>query len=228
MAARILLVEDDTGLAVTLRDRLEMHGYEVDSAGDGAAGLAKAAGGGHDLILLDVMLPKKNGFEVCRQLREVGVGTPILMLTARGQTADKVHGLNTGADDYLTKPFEALELMARIEALLRRAGGRRGSAPDTLRFGLAEVDLRKQLATMQGKPVNLSAREFQLLKYLAERRGETATREELLRNVWGMQFVPLTRTVDVHVTWLRQKLEENPKFPRHILTVRGVGYKFVE
>jgi DNA-binding response OmpR family regulator len=220
---RILLVEDEAGLVLTLTDRLEMQGYAVESAADGAAGLEKALANSYDLIILDVMLPQMNGFEVCRKLREHGSMVPILMLTARGQLADKVHGLKTGADDYLTKPFEVMELLARIEALLRRAP--QASVPEALRFGPAEVDFKRGEARVNGAPVNLSAREFQLLRYLAERRGEVVSRAELLKDVWGYTCAPLTRTVDVHITWLRQKLEEDPKHPRHILTLRGAGYK---
>ncbi|MCE5310561.1 MAG: response regulator transcription factor [Acidobacteriales bacterium] len=220
---KILLVEDEAGLVLTLTDRLEMQGYAVESAADGAAGLEKALANSYDLIILDVMLPQMNGFEVCRKLREHGSMVPILMLTARAQLADKVHGLKTGADDYLTKPFEVMELLARLEALLRRAP--QASVPEALRFGPAEVDFKRGEARVNGAPVSLSAREFQLLRYLAERRGEVVSRAELLKDVWGYTCAPLTRTVDVHITWLRQKLEEDPKHPRHILTLRGAGYK---
>jgi len=222
-AKRILLVEDEAGLVMTLTDRLEMHGYAVESAADGSAGVEKAMSGSHDLVILDVMLPGMNGFEVCRKIRERGSMIPILMLTARGQLADKVHGLKTGADDYLTKPFEVMELLARVEALLRRAP--QAALAEALRFGPAEVDFKRGEARVGGTPVNLSAREFQLLRYLAERRGQVVSRAELLKDVWGYSCAPLTRTVDVHITWLRQKLEADPKHPRHILTLRGAGYK---
>ena len=222
-AKRILLVEDEAGLVLTLTDRLEMHGYTVESAADGSAGLEKAMSGSHDLVILDVMLPGMNGFEVCRKIRERGSMIPILMLTARGQLADKVHGLKTGADDYLTKPFEVMELLARVEALLRRAP--QAALAEALCFGPAEVDFTRGEARLSGAPVNLSAREFQLLRYLAERRGQVVSRTELLKDVWGYSCAPLTRTVDVHITWLRQKLEADPKHPRHILTLRGAGYK---
>ncbi len=220
---RILLVEDEAGLVMTLTDRLEIHGYSVESAADGAAGLEKAIAGGYDLLILDVMLPQMNGFEVCRKLRERGSMIPILMLTARGQLADKVHGLKTGADDYLTKPFEVMELLARVEALLRRAP--QATVTEALTFGPAEVDFKRGEARVNGAPVSLSAREFQLLRYLAERRGQVVSRAELLKDVWGYTCAPLTRTVDVHITWLRQKLEADPKHPRYILTLRGTGYK---
>ena len=208
-------------------------GYEVDTAGDGESGLAQATSGAFDLILLDVMLPKRDGFDVCRTLRQRGITTPILMLTARGQVVDRVVGLKLGADDYLTKPFEAMELLARVEALLRRAGqvptavapaGSAGSARYT--FDHVVVDVRKAEVMRDGVPVELSAKEFQLLRYFLEHRGATLSRDELLQEVWGYEHTPSTRTVDVHVAWLRQKLEANPKVPQVIQTVHGLGYKF--
>jgi two-component system alkaline phosphatase synthesis response regulator PhoP len=230
---RLLLVEDEPGLQLTLSDRLMSEGYEVDTAGDGELGLARATAGGFDLIVLDVMLPKRDGFDVCRTLRQRGVTTPILMLTARGQVVDRVVGLKLGADDYLTKPFEAMELLARVEALLRRAGqghapaapaGSAGAARYT--FGEVVVDVRKAEVTRDGATVDLSAKEFQLLRYFLEHRGATLSRDELLQEVWGYEHTPSTRTVDVHVAWLRQKFEVNPKVPQIILTVHGLGYKF--
>jgi two-component system, OmpR family, alkaline phosphatase synthesis response regulator PhoP len=229
---RLLLVEDEPGLQLTLSDRLASEGYQVETAGDGERGLALATAGGFDLVVLDVMLPKRDGFDVCRTLRQRGVTTPILMLTARGQVVDRVVGLKLGADDYLTKPFESMELLARIEALLRRAstasaGGSPGG-PTTTRyaFGDTVVDTRKAEVTRAGAVVELSAKEFQLLHYFLEHRGATISREELLREVWGYDHTPSTRTVDVHVAWLRQKLEPNPKLPQTILTIHGLGYKF--
>lgn len=227
--ARILLVEDEPGLVLTLTDRLSMHGYDMATAQDGETGFHRASEEPFDLIILDVMLPKMSGFDVCRRLRDAGVYTPILLLTARGQLEDKVHGLQIGADDYLTKPFEVMELLARIEALLRRS--RMAVAPPSkqmgvIRFGDAEVNFKTAVVTFQGQPAGLSAREFQLLRFLIEHEGEVVSREELLKQVWGLNHVPITRTVDVHVTWLRQKLEANPKFPQHLLTVRGMGYRF--
>ncbi|MGB9604935.1 MAG: response regulator transcription factor, partial [Bryobacteraceae bacterium] len=195
-------------------------------AGDGEQGLAKASAGGFDLIILDVMLPRLSGFEVCRRLRQAGVETPILMLTARSQVVDKVVGLKTGADDYVTKPFDMMELLARIEALLRRAPARTAKPADSYRFGAVQVDFRRAEVSRDGRPVNLSAREFALLRYLIEHRGAVLSREELLEKVWGYEPGTTTRTVDVHIAWLRQKLEENPKYPQFILTVRGLGYKF--
>jgi len=224
---RVLLVEDEAGLRLTLTDRLASEGYAVDAAVDGEAGLERATAGAYDLILLDVMLPKIDGFAVCRQLRQRGVATPILMLTARGQVVDKVVGLKLGADDYLTKPFETIELMARLEALLRR----RPSAPhpggETYRFGDVVVDFRRAEVTRGGEPIDLSAREFKLLRHFIEHRGATLSRDALLSDVWGYDEMPLTRTVDVHVAGLRQKVEANPKTPEFIVTVHGLGYKFL-
>lgn len=223
---RILLVEDEPGLVLTLADRLTSEGYRVETAADGEQGLAKASAGGFDLIILDVMLPKLSGFELCRRLRHSGVDTPILMLTARGQVVDKVVGLKTGADDYVTKPFDMMELLARVEALLRRAPARAAKPAGSYRFGAVQVDFRRAEVLKDGRPVALSAREYALLRYLIEHRGAVLSREELLANVWGYEPDVTTRTVDVHVAWLRQKLEENPKYPQFILTVRGLGYKF--
>ena len=224
---RVLVVEDEAGLRLTLTDRLTSEGYSVETASDGEAGLAQAARGGYDLIVLDVMLPRMNGFDVCREVRQRGVTTPILMLTARGQVVDRVVGLKLGADDYLTKPFETIELMARLEALLRR----RPSAPlpggDTYRFGEIVVDFRRAEVARGRQAVDLSAREFKLLRHFIEHRGATLSRDALLSDVWGYDEMPLTRTVDVHVAGLRQKLELNPRSPEYILTVHGLGYKFV-
>jgi len=225
-APRVLLVEDEAGLRLTLTDRLGSEGYAVETASDGEAGLACATGGGFDLIVLDVMLPKMNGFDVCREARQRGVTTPILMLTARGQVVDKVVGLKLGADDYLTKPFETIELMARLEALLRRvpSGARPGGGGS--RCGNVVVDLRRVEVTRRGDAVELSAREFKLLRYFIEHRGTALSRDALLAEVWGYDEMPLTRTVDVHVSGLRQKVD-NPKAPEYIVTVHGHGYKFV-
>ncbi|MGD0363665.1 MAG: response regulator transcription factor [Bryobacteraceae bacterium] len=224
MERRILLVEDEPGLVMTLGDRLRGEGHHVESAGDGQTGLDMASGRTYDLIVLDLMLPRKNGMDVCRDLRQRGVPTPILMLTARGQTADKVIGLKIGADDYLTKPFEMPELLARVEALLRRAPAL-GAAGEIYQFGAIRLDVRRTEVTRNGKPVTLSAKEFQLLRYLAEHRGTTVSRETLLSEVWGYGGVTSSRTVDVHIAWLRQKLEEDSHQPQWILTVHGMGYR---
>jgi two-component system alkaline phosphatase synthesis response regulator PhoP len=230
--SKVLLVEDEPGLVMTLTDRLMAEGYEVESATDAPSGLEMAASGSFDAILLDVMLPGGNGVDVCRTLRQRGLQTPILMLTAKGQVVDKVVGLKLGADDYLVKPFEMAELLARIEALLRRSASSNGSTPatmtaDSYKFGDVSVDFRKAEVNKAGQPLDLSAREFKLLKYFVEHRGAALTRDELLNEVWGYNAMPSTRTVDVHVAWLRQKLEDNPRHPQFILTVHGLGYKFV-
>jgi two-component system alkaline phosphatase synthesis response regulator PhoP len=224
---RVLVVEDEAGLRLTLSDRLASEGYAVDLAIDGEAGLADAASGAYDVIVLDVMLPRINGFDVCRELRKRGVTTPILMLTARGQVVDKVVGLKLGADDYLTKPFEAIELMARLEALLRRRPQVPPAGAETFRFGDIHIDFRRAEVTRAGMPLELSAREFKLLRHFIAHRGATLSREALLSDVWGYDETPLTRTVDVHVAGLRQKIEVNPKSPEHLLTIHGLGYKFV-
>jgi len=226
---RVLLVEDEEGLILTLTDRLVSEGVEVVSAKDGEAGFDLAVSEGFDLILLDVMLPKKNGYDVCRDLRQRGVETPILMLTAKGETIDKVLGLKLGADDYLTKPFEVMELLARIEALLRRAPAKsNGHSVDAFRFGDVTVDFKRATVAKEDSKVELSAMEFKLLQYLIENRGLVHSRDHLLDQVWGYDAMPSTRTVDVHIAWLRQKLEENPRRPRFIHTVHGMGYKFAE
>ncbi len=222
---RLLLVEDDPSLVLALSDRLGSDGYRVDCVKDGEAGVQQAMKGTYDLILLDVMLPGKSGFEVCRELRRRGVETRILMLTARAQVSDKVAGLDLGADDYLTKPFEIAELLARIKALLRRSSP--GKQLETFRFGNVEVNFVSAEVTRDGVPVKLSALEFQLLRHLIENEGILMSRNELLDAVWGVDAMPLTRTVDVHISWLRQKLELEPHNPRFIQTVRGLGYKFV-
>ncbi len=222
---RILLVEDEPGLVLTLTDRLTLEGYAVETSADGESGLERAAAGAFDLVLLDVMLPRMNGFDVLRELRRRANETPVIVLTARGQVIDKVVGLKLGADDYVTKPFEMAELLARVEAKLRRAPA--PSRPvDGYHFGEVGVDFRKAEVTKAGEPIPLSAREFQLLRYFIEHRGATLTREELLNEVWGYNAMPSTRTVDVHVAWLRQKVEPTPKHPQFILTVHGMGYKF--
>jgi two-component system alkaline phosphatase synthesis response regulator PhoP len=226
---RVLLVEDEPGLVLTLTDRLMAEGYDVESEGDAVRGLSRGSTGNFDVILLDVMLPGGSGFDVCRTLRQRGVQTPILMLTARGQVVDRVVGLKLGADDYLVKPFEMAELLARIEALLRRGAAPAGAATlsETFRFGEISIDFRKAEVVKSGQPIELSAREFKLLRYFVEHRGAALSRDELLNEVWGYNAMPSTRTVDVHVAWLRQKIEDNPRHPQYIHTVHGLGYKFV-
>ena len=222
--ALLLLIEDEPGLRLTLTDRLTAEGFTVESRAEGLSRLEAARRAGYDLILLDVMLPGMDGFTICRTLRDEGVDTPILMLTARGQVDDRVAGLKIGADDYLPKPFHTPELLARIEALLRRA--RKDPLAETLRFGEIEIDAKAAIVRKNGQELVLSAKEYQLLRFLAQRRGEVVTRDVLLKEVWGYHSTPLTRTVDVHMTWLRQKLENDPSQPMHLITVRGMGYRF--
>lgn len=226
MRGNLLFVEDEEALRMTVGDRLRNEGYAVDYAANGDEGFEKATQLPFDLIILDIMLPKRSGFDVCKGIREAGLITPILMLTARGQTSDKVNGLKIGADDYVTKPFNMLELVARVEALMRRAPIRPAAQSGGFDFGSVHVDLVGTEATRDGTPVNLSAREFQLLRYFIEHRGATLSRDELLKQVWGYSADMYTRTVDVHVASLRQKLEDDPKQPKFILTVQGLGYKF--
>jgi two-component system alkaline phosphatase synthesis response regulator PhoP len=226
MNSRILLIEDEPGLVLTLSDLLQAEGYTVDHAGEGISGLAKATGEPFDVIILDVMLPGKNGFDICREIRSTGSDVAILMLTAKTQIIDRVVGLKLGADDYLTKPFDPSELLARVEALLRRA--RKENLRPVLRyqFGAVQLDFEKAEALKNGVPVSLAGKEMQLLRYLIDHRGKVLSRDELLHEVWEYQSDVSTRTVDVHIAWLRQKLEANPQSPKHILTVRGSGYRF--
>jgi two-component system alkaline phosphatase synthesis response regulator PhoP len=224
MRENILLVEDERSLRKTLTLRLQKANYVVETAQDGVEGLDKAMDQAFDLILLDLALPLRDGFDVCRDLRQAGIATPILMLTARAQTSDKVVGLKLGADDYVTKPFSSAELLARIEALLRRVPIRTGQG--VLEFGPVRLDLRRTEVTRDGKPVYLTVREFQLLRYLMERPGSAIPRAELLRSVWGYNTSSFTRTVDVHVASLRRKIERDPSAPELILTVSNAGYKF--
>jgi two-component system, OmpR family, alkaline phosphatase synthesis response regulator PhoP len=228
MSKRILFVEDEPGLVMTLTDRLRSEGYIVETAIDGELGLTRATNESFDAIILDIMLPRKNGFDICRDLRQRDIRTPIIMLTARGQVVDKVVGLKLGADDYLTKPFEMIELLARLEALLRRAPAAGPALPPELyQFGNVRVDFRRTEVSREGQIVELSALEFRLLRYFIEHRSATLSRDTLLNDVWSYNTLVSTRTVDVHVAWLRQKLEANPHHPQFILTVHGIGYKFV-
>lgn len=233
---RILLVEDEEGLVMTLGDRLRAEGYDFESAADGGAGYARAREGKWDLLLLDVMLPGKNGYDICKELRAEGLRGPILMLTARGLVFDRVLGLKLGADDYLCKPFETSELLARIEALLRRPplGGpgsptREGGeqpAKGRVDYDGFAVDFDRGVVLRDGGEASLSAQEYKLLSWLCSHPGELFSRERLLQEVWGYGSPVSTRTVDVHVAWLRQKLGDSGPAPRHIVTVRGLGYRF--
>ncbi len=224
---KILLIEDEAGIRITVGDRLRSEGYEVEEAADGLAGYERGREGGVDLIVLDLMLPNKPGLEVCHDLRDEGVSTPLLMLTAKGQLKDRVKGLRTGADDYLVKPFEMLELLARIEALLRRDRVTVDRAESqTYRFGDVRVDARQAAVFRSGEQLQLSAKEYHLLLYFVEHPRQTLSRDVLLREVWKYRAGLSTRTVDVHVGWLRQKVEENSRKPRWIVTRHGLGYIF--
>lgn len=223
---RILLVEDEPNLRRTVADMLQDAGYSVEGVGDGLVGQDRALAEHFDLIVLDVMLPSRSGFDICRNLRQKNVDVPVLMLTARSELSNKVRGFQSGADDYLTKPFDAAELQARIGALLRRAPGSEPEWLNTCAFGGVRVDFVKTRLTKNGVSVNLSDREARLLQYLIAYRGEAVSRDELLQHVWGYGDAPLTRTVDVHIAWLRQKIEDNPAKPEFIITVHGKGYRF--
>lgn len=223
---RILIVEDDDIIALALRDGLASEGYAAEVASDGPTGLRVALGKEFDLILLDVMLPRQSGFDVCKQLRATGNHTPIIILTARSMEIEKVQGLNLGADDYITKPFSLMELFARVNAVLRRTT--RELAPlEHFAFGDVTLDFSKFEASKAGAPLDLSAREFRILKYLIELRGQVVSREQLLNHVWSYDSFPSTRTVDSHIARLRQKIESAPNDPRFLITVHGVGYKFI-
>jgi two-component system alkaline phosphatase synthesis response regulator PhoP len=224
--SRILLVEDEPGLAMTLADLLSAEGYLVDAVRDGLSGLAKAGSEPFDLLILDVMLPGKNGLEVCRELRQQGNDVAILMLTAKTQLVDRVVGLKLGADDYVTKPFEPAELLARIEALLRRIKKENVAPVTRYSFDGIEIDFDQGRAQKNGAAIDLATKELELLRYLIDHRGKIISREELLESVWQYQPGVSSRTIDVHVAWLRQKLEDTPQHPKHIHTVRGVGYRF--
>lgn len=224
--AKILIVEDEPNMVAGLRDNFEFEGYQVLTALDGVAGLERALSESPDLVVLDVMMPRMSGLDVCKQLKSKKPGIPIIMLTARGQEVDKVVGLELGADDYVTKPFSIRELLARVKAVLRRAG----TLPKTgekYAFGEVEIDMRSCQVSRKGKSLDFSSKEFELLKYFLNHPGETLTRDRLLEDVWGYDRFPTTRTVDAHIVRLRQKVEPRPDEPRFILTVHGTGYKFV-
>ena len=225
---RILLVEDEPGLRRTLKDLLASSGYTVETSGDGADAQDRAEREAYDAIVLDVMLPSRSGFDVAKGLRRNGIQTPILMLTARTELNNKVQGFKSGADDYLTKPFEGPELLVRVEALLRRAQAGTRKRVSSWNFQDITVDFTKARMVKKGEEITLSERECRLLQHLIESRGEVVTRDELLQEVWGYEAAPMTRTVDVHISWLRQKLEEDPANPRFIVTVHGQGYRFVQ
>jgi len=223
--SRILIVEDDPAMSVALRDGFEFEKHVVAMASDGEEALRAARDVDHDVIILDVMLPQKSGLDVCRELRKSGNNTPIIMLTARGQEVDKVVGLKLGADDYITKPFSFMELLARLEAVMRRT--RREMPADEVTFGDVKLDFRTYRATKGGVPIDLTQREFRILRHFLDHANGVVTRESLLQHVWGYDPSALTRTVDTHVARLRQKIESIPAEPRHLLTVHRAGYRFV-
>jgi DNA-binding response OmpR family regulator len=223
---KVLIVEDDPAILRGLADNLRFEKYEVLTATDGEAGYTMQRAQNPDLIVLDLMLPRMTGLELCRKLRTEGRQVPILMLTARGEEADRVVGLDLGADDYVTKPFSVMELLARIRALLRRTNSSK-SLPNDLSFGDVEIDFLRYVARRRGKPVEMTRKEFAILRLLGSRTGEVVTRDELLNEVWGVESYPVTRTVDNHIAGLRAKLEADPARPVYIRTVHGVGYQFV-
>lgn len=224
---KVLIIEDEPNMIIGLKDSCQYEGYEVVVARDGREGLEKGITENPDIILLDVMLPVMSGLDVCRTLRARGIETPILMLTARGEEMDKVVGLEVGADDYVTKPFGLKELLARIRALLRRAT-KQVAEIESFSFGDVELNFKKFIASRNGNTLDLSAREFEILRYLIRHRGEIVTRDQLLDEVWGYDSTPITRTVDNHIAKLRQKIEQDPSSPKHIITVHRIGYRFVE
>ena len=223
--SRILIVEDDPSMSVALRDGFEFEKHFVMMAGDGEEAMRLAERETPDVMILDVMLPKKSGLDVCRDLRKSGNNTPIIMLTARGQEVDKIVGLKIGADDYITKPFSFMELLARLEAVMRRT--RREAGGEQVAFGDVNLDFRKYHATRSGEPLDLTQREFRILRYFLDHANEVVSRDALLNHVWGYDASAVTRTVDTHVARLRQKIEMVPAEPRHLLTVHRVGYRFV-
>jgi DNA-binding response OmpR family regulator len=228
MMNKILIIEDEESIRMALEDDFRLENYDVEVASDGIEGLAKAANPGIDLIILDVMLPGMNGFDICKKLRTQGIRTPIIMLTAKGQEIDRVVGLEIGADDYVTKPFSPRELQARVKAVLRRMETEPDDTAENLfRSGGLEVDFRQYECRKNGKEVALTAHEFELLKYLIQNRGRVINRDELLDEIWGKDVFVAPRTVDTHMANLRKKIEDDPAQPRLIISIRGVGYKFI-
>jgi two-component system alkaline phosphatase synthesis response regulator PhoP len=226
MNEKILIIEDEHDMVEGLKFNLEARNYIVITSYDGETGCRKALAEKPDLVLLDLMLPKLNGYEVCKVLKKEIPGLPVIMLTAKSQEAEIVTGLELGADDYITKPFSVLELMARINALFRRMAS--GTGPqEEYRFGDLEVNIKKYTAKKKGRSIKLSPREYEILRFFTERQGEIVTREELLKQIWGYDSYPDTRTVDAHIAKLRHKIEENPEEPKLIITVHGMGYKLL-
>ena len=228
MMKKILIIEDEEAIRTVLEDDFRLENYDVIVSSDGSDGLAKAADPDIDLIILDIMLPGMNGFEICKKLRSQGIITPIIMLTAKGQEIDRVLGLEFGADDYVTKPFSPRELQARVKAILRRMDTEQGDKKDNMfRYGGLEVDFGKYLCRRNGKEVSLTVHEFELLKYLISKRGQVIKRDELLDEVWGKNVFVTPHTIDTHIANLRKKIEDDPAHPRMIISIRGVGYKFI-
>ena len=223
---KILIIEDEENMVEGLRFNLEARDYVVIAALDGETGLKKAAEEQPDLIILDLMLPGMNGYEVCKKLKESNPDIPIVMLTAKSQEADIITGLDLGADDYITKPFSVLELLARINALLRRSNSN-SSIPEVFQVGDLEINFKKYEAHKQGKALKLSPREFEILRHLIENQGEVVSRDDLLNRVWGYESFPYTRTIDAHIATLRKKIEDRPEKPALIITIHGIGYKFL-
>lgn len=225
---KVLLIEDEAGLIMTIQDRLIEEKFHIETASDGEEGFKLAKTGVYDVIILDLMLPKKDGLDVCKDLRKLDIETPIIMLTAKGQVFDKVLGLKLGADDYMHKPFEMMELVARIEVQLRKKkNGKNTSASKEFSFGDVQLDLNRMKVSKNGEELSLSAKEFQLLQFMIQHEQTILSRDQLLNEVWGYDALPSTRTVDVHIAWLRQKLENDSRYPKHIVTVHGFGYKFI-
>jgi len=230
MKRRILVIEDEASLSMAIRDELEFEGFEASVVEDGIAGLERILAEAPDLVILDLMLPGKSGFEICREVRNRGISTPIIMLTARAQEVDRVRGLELGADDYVIKPFSLAELVARIRAVLRRMQGndRSEAVPEILQVGDLRLDVRKQRAFMSGRQIELTHKEFQLLEFLLRHPGEVISRDEFLSQLWGEEIYVTPRNVDTHMASLRKKIEEDAELPRYILSVRGTGYKLNE
>ncbi len=223
---KILIIEDEVNMIEGLRFNLEARDYIVIASQDGETGLKRAVEEQPDLIILDLMLPGINGYEVCKKLKESNPEIPIVMLTAKSQESDIITGLDLGADDYITKPFSILELLARINAMLRRSGTN-STIPDLFQFRNIEINFRKYEAFKDGKTLKMSPREYEILHYLLERKGEVVTRDDLLNQVWGYESFPYTRTIDAHIATLRKKIEERPEEPEMIITIHGKGYKFL-
>ena len=226
---RLLVVEDEIALAEGLRDNFEIEGFDVIMAHDGEEGLQKALSEKLDIIILDVMMPKKSGFDVCKELRSQGNQTPIIMLTARTEEVDRVLGLELGADDYVAKPFSTRELIARVKAVLRRSPDKKEKQTNIYDFGKIKVDFEHYLAyDVKDKQIDMTYKEFEILKFFMQNKSRTVSRDELLDKVWGYEIYPTSRTVDNHIVKLRKKIEDDPESPKHILTVYGIGYKYIE